>query len=343
MHTNPHSKKENSQEDLFIANLSSGEKVYDRLDGHIHETIKQDLHAALHKINTQGRNEIIENVTLEGKKWKSFKVEVDPEIDDLFLARRENRAGLSTFVKGRQVGETNQMVIILSKNDPQRGSPEGYTLLTAFSGDLAPREPWDVYFNSGKTEEEKMKRRKEKEESLKYWTHHAFVPDENEFPVNQLTEQKFSVEALKFPYLTPEEKEKQVVYTGLFVTDESKLLSMFPPRHAKVFAHHSTIEFTPQNSNDIEIGKLQQLKIIGRVSDEKGDVLLVENPKSKSKYPHITLSCAEGTSPVYSNELLEKAIKEGAVEYFQTPAYIDVVEGFENGNKKVITKDSRLV
>jgi hypothetical protein len=140
-----------------------------------------------------------------------------------------------------------------------------------------------------------------------------------------------------------EEKEKQVVYTGLFVVDQEDLLLKFPPQHGKVFAHHSTLEFMPTDTHDVEMGNIQNLKILGRVSDEKGDALLVESPKSKSKYPHITLSCAEGISANYSNELIAKAVEAGTVEYFAEPVTISVIEGFENGNKKVVTEDKYLV
>ncbi len=332
-------------ETLQVGVLASGEKVYDRPNGHIHETIRGDLPQALLEINAKGQDKIIETVTLEGKTWKSFKVSIDPEKDkeDLFLARRTSRAGLSTFVKNREPGETNQMVVILSKNDGKFGVADGYTVITAFSGDMAPREPWDAYFNGGTTEDEKTKRRQEKEKSLEYWSRHAFIPDDKEFPIDQGTEQAYAPDKLKFPFLTLEEREKQVVYTGLFVVDQQKLFTVFPPKHAKTFAHHLTIEFMPKDIHTVEIGKVQQLKVIGRASDEKGDALLVENVKSKSKYPHITLSCVDGVSASYSNQLIEKAVQDGSVEYFPEPVFIDAIEGYENGNKKVVTEDKFLI
>ena len=142
---------------------------------------------------------------------------------------------------------------------------------------------------------------------------------------------------------TIEEKEKQIMYSGLFVTNIDELVSLFPPKHGKVFAHHTTTEFMPKSNEGIEIGKEQKLKIIGRASNEKGDALLVENPKSKNKYPHITLSCAEGVSPVYSNQLFEEAAQNGTIEYFPEPVFIDVIEGYENGNRKAVVTDKFLV
>ncbi len=82
----------------------------------------------------------------------------------------------------------------------------------------------------------------------------------------------------------PENKQERMkgVYTALFVADIEKIKSQFPPKHAKVFAHHSTIEFQPFNLNDINIGEESKIKIIGRAYDEKGDALLVENTKTKN-------------------------------------------------------------
>jgi len=131
-----------------------------------------------------------------------------------------------------------------------------------------------------------------------------------------------------------------VEYTAHFVRDVQELLKRFPPRHKVVYGHHSTIEYKPASLAGIEIGKELRLKIIGRAFDEKGDVLLVENPKSTKKHPHITLSCAEGVSQEYSNELLGKAISSGVIEYFAEPTEVSVVEGYfdDEKSKEVVSK-----
>ena len=79
-------------------------------------------------------------------------------------------------------------------------------------------------------------------------------------------------------------------YSAWFVTDPEKLKKDFPPKHAKVFAHHSTIAFKPESDAGLEVGKQVTIKVLGRASDDKDDALLVENPKSKNEFPHITLS-----------------------------------------------------
>lgn len=132
---------------------------------------------------------------------------------------------------------------------------------------------------------------------------------------------------------------KDIKFTALFVQDVQDLLNRFPPKHKKVFGQHSTIEYKPKSLDGLEIGKERQIKIIGRAFDEFGDDLLVENPKSKNKYPHITLSRGEDAPPLYSNILFEKAIKSNTIEYF-TNEKVKVIESYsdENGiiNKEIV-------
>ncbi len=129
-----------------------------------------------------------------------------------------------------------------------------------------------------------------------------------------------------------------IIYTAQFVKDRKSLLEKFPPKHKNVYAHHSTIAFKPDNLDEIEIGKKSVIKILARAYDEKGDALLVDNPKSKNKYPHITLSCAQGVTPSYSNELLEKAIKNNTIHYFETPEEVETIEGYFDGENDVLTR-----
>lgn len=138
---------------------------------------------------------------------------------------------------------------------------------------------------------------------------------------------------------TPESREKpKVLYTAFFVKNISQLTEQFQPKHKKVYAHHSTIAFKPATLDNVELGKETSLKIIARITDEKGDTLLVESPKSNNAHPHITLSCAEGTSPFYSNEMIEKAFATNKIEYLSSPVHIDVVEGYFDGKKDVVEK-----
>lgn len=124
-----------------------------------------------------------------------------------------------------------------------------------------------------------------------------------------------------------------ILYHALFVVDVNKLKEMFPPKHINLFYHHTTIEFKPSNYENFDLGNKSKLKIIGRLTTDIVDVLLVDNPKSKNNIPHITLSTAEGIKPFQSNSELEK--NKHKINYFDN-IYIDVIEGlFNNENKKV--------
>jgi hypothetical protein len=49
--------------------------------------------------------------------------------------------------------------------------------------------------------------------------------------------------------------QKEIKFTALFVKDIEDLLKRFPPKHKKIFGHHSTIEFQPNSLDGIEVGK----------------------------------------------------------------------------------------
>lgn len=121
--------------------------------------------------------------------------------------------------------------------------------------------------------------------------------------------------------------KEEIKFTALFVKDRPELIKRFPPKHENVFADHSTIEFKPENLNGIEVGRELSIKIIGRAHDQYGDDLLVENQKSKNKYPHITISRNQNAPHLYSNILFNKAIKDNTIEYF-TNEEVVVVEGY---------------
>ena len=126
-----------------------------------------------------------------------------------------------------------------------------------------------------------------------------------------------------------------VIYTALFVNDPKTLTDIFEPVHKNVLAHHSTIAFRPGSLYGVEVGKKSQMKIVGRVTDGKADALLVENPKSTNKHPHITLSTAKGVPPTYANEMIENAQKEHLLELFNEPTQIDVTEGYFDGQNDI--------
>jgi hypothetical protein len=126
----------------------------------------------------------------------------------------------------------------------------------------------------------------------------------------------------------------KIVYTALFVSDIDKLKHLFNSIYTNKFYHHSTIEFGAKDLDDIEIGKKHKIKIVGRLTTNKIDCLVINNPKSSNKFPHITLSTNVGIKPFESNVELEKHNDE--IEYLDTSIYIEMVEGYFNGVSDII-------
>lgn len=126
---------------------------------------------------------------------------------------------------------------------------------------------------------------------------------------------------------------KDVVYHGVMVNDAVAFKKQFPPVHPNEFYHHSTIEFKPKNKGDIEVGKKENLKVVGRLTTDKVDVLLVENPKSKNKDAHITLSTAEGVNPFESNKEIEN--NRDKIVPITDGTTISGTEGYFNGSEDI--------
>lgn len=132
-----------------------------------------------------------------------------------------------------------------------------------------------------------------------------------------------------------EEKMKKIVYEALFVDNTSKLKQMFPPVHPNVFYHHMTIAFAPKELKYPEnLGQKVRLEIIGRITTDKVDALLVNSSMSSNKYPHITLSTAEGVKPFESNKAFEESPDK--IKRFNSPLYIDTTYGYFDGKNKII-------
>lgn len=98
--------------------------------------------------------------------------------------------------------------------------------------------------------------------------------------------------------------QNKIVYTAIFFST-SEVVAKYPQTKENLFSHHSTIQFRPDGLGDLEIGKKITVNIKGRLTTDKVDVLVVDNPLSKNKFPHITLSTAEGVKPFESNSELE--------------------------------------
>jgi hypothetical protein len=106
-------------------------------------------------------------------------------------------------------------------------------------------------------------------------------------------------------------KKRKAIYTAVFLTPESKdslatwwkeNVGELLPKH---FMHHMTIKFKPSVEEvlALPISREVTLSITGYGKDEKAQAVRVSGIYSDNPIPHITVA-TDGTSPVYSNELL---------------------------------------
>jgi len=89
----------------------------------------------------------------------------------------------------------------------------------------------------------------------------------------------------------------------------ARLFSAFPPKHPNVYAEHMTIVFRPSEDQEQGLvplcGSNIELAVIGYAEDDKGQAVVVSGQERLGGgMPHITISCADGTKPFYSNTLL---------------------------------------
>lgn len=136
--------------------LKSGEAVFDRDDfSHVHPGVVPFLSEALARIESGGREKIVEEIDFGKPVGESYCVATTDD-DEIVYAQREGRAGLSRFVKSRRPEPCSAVTVVLKKDEC------GYEIRTAFIGHLAPPEPWDR--NAGP-------------DSLLFWLTHALIEE----------------------------------------------------------------------------------------------------------------------------------------------------------------------
>lgn len=136
------------------------------------------------------------------------------------------------------------------------------------------------------------------------------------------------------PKLVKNYEDELPPYVGVFLTPEAKkeILRDFPAAHPNVQADHVTLLFKPteEQMEDLrsrfKMGQSVPLKVTGVAQDDKAQALSVELPAalegtSKGR-PHVTVSVADGVSPMYSNELLEAGSRAVGPRTYE--GYLDV-------------------
>lgn len=134
--------------------------------------------------------------------------------------------------------------------------------------------------------------------------------------------------------------DQEVKYIGAFLSDKSwhRLLRWFQRVSGERLLPqrpddpHVTIKYAPTFRDVMRTprGALLTLSVVGWASDDKGQAVEVklQDARSASPVPHITLATAPGVKAVYSNDLLKRG-KQGDpdVHYEQArgPSMVGVV------------------
>ena len=150
------SGKSGESDVLGVWKLGSGETVIDRPQSHLHDGVLQFLPEAVARIDSHGRQVLVEIVVFGRVIGETTCVRTNSD-DEIVYAQRQKRFGSSRFVKGRKAEPCSSLVVILKKADTE---PEKYVLITCFVGKKSQPEPWDA---------------RATQESFRFWDEHALI------------------------------------------------------------------------------------------------------------------------------------------------------------------------
>lgn len=102
-------------------------------------------------------------------------------------------------------------------------------------------------------------------------------------------------------------------YAAIFLDPESQMglvrwwdREVGIPLHKHRKSHHMTIWYDPPRRAQLPLGLRAGIEIVGWAADDRCQTVAVRSVgvPSQNTHAHITVAVAEGTNPVYSNELL---------------------------------------
>lgn len=103
----------------------------------------------------------------------------------------------------------------------------------------------------------------------------------------------------------------EILYWAILLDDVSKekLLSFISPIHPNIYAEHITLCFKPIETQNKKwgflLGKRVKIESQDYYEDEYGQAITITGiTRDDNKPSHITISCANGVGPVYSNQLI---------------------------------------
>ncbi|MDD3661982.1 MAG: hypothetical protein PHG63_02850 [Candidatus Dojkabacteria bacterium] len=153
---------------MVIGRLKSGESVIDRKNTHLTPETKNIIEEALGRIVFPDNEQFHISTVKFDRVIGTCNVVKLRKGDVVFYARRRNRKGLSKFAKNRTGIKRKVLTVILLKP-----KSDICVLVTAFVGKPAAREPYDPRVTS---------------DDLKYWKHHALVPNFSEIVTGTIIE-----------------------------------------------------------------------------------------------------------------------------------------------------------
>lgn len=106
-------------------------------------------------------------------------------------------------------------------------------------------------------------------------------------------------------------KTHKPVYVGIFFNEENhkRLLEKFPAIHKTVFGHHLTLGYGRHMDELYPLGREITVEVTQELEDDRGQCVIVRPDfikkwLAKNQDPHITISCADGVKPAYSNDMV---------------------------------------
>lgn len=160
---------EDTKDLVYIGKLKNGKEIYDTKDSHwqsAHKIVTQELlQEAFDKIEiSDGQELFVDAIEMGRIIGKTYCVQTS-ELDQVFKARRNGRAGNTPTVINKAPADCSKLAIVLNKNDDK-----SYILATTYIGEITPMEPWDpTLLQTG--DEQKI------QESKDFWATHALIYD----------------------------------------------------------------------------------------------------------------------------------------------------------------------
>ncbi len=154
---------------LFGASLADESIVSDRIPSHLRSEDVFSVLAALHQVEPAGRNFIEQEIIFPGVVGVSRCVETS-QSDCIVFAQRQNRKGLTRFVKNRDPEPCSSVFVVLKRERQHR-----FVLITGFIGRKPTPEPWDARAFSYSKNPTAARRVSEN-----FWNNHALIYDRSE-------------------------------------------------------------------------------------------------------------------------------------------------------------------